>query len=234
MSMGDLRRDGLGRRTLLSRIARVAAVAAVALPMSAGALLGSAGAQERRILEAALDLFVERGFHATTIPEIARRAGLAAGTIYLYFPGKEALVNAILVRMRTCLGAMLAAALPRAPRGTRAEFEGIWAVFSRFALECERGMAFCDLHHHAQYVDAGAHAARAPTERLLEAHFQAGRRAGRYRDLEPSALRAAVAGVLLGMNKFARAGQLRLDAGLLAEAREMAWRAVTRAERSEA
>lgn len=46
MSMGDLRRDGLGRRTLLSRIARVAAVAAVALPMSAGALLGSAGAQD--------------------------------------------------------------------------------------------------------------------------------------------------------------------------------------------
>ncbi len=50
MSIGESRRNGHDRRTLLSRIARVAAVAAVALPMSAGALLGSAAAQDAEAL----------------------------------------------------------------------------------------------------------------------------------------------------------------------------------------
>ena len=186
-----------------------------------------ASPQERRILDAALDLFVERGYHATTIPEIARRAGLAAGTIYLYFPGKEQLVTALLTRVRGALARELAEALPR-PRGTRAEFEALWAVFARFALSCERALAFCDLHHHTPYAGPEASAVWDPAKARLRAHFAAGRRAGLYRDLPPDVLRAVVAGTLLGVHKFARAGELVLSAGLLDEAREMAWRAVTR------
>jgi len=48
----------------------------------------------RRILAAALDLFQERGFAETTMREIARRAGVATGAAYYYFPSKEAIVMA--------------------------------------------------------------------------------------------------------------------------------------------
>jgi AcrR family transcriptional regulator len=44
------------------------------------------------ILHAAAEAFAERGFHATTIKEIARRAGVADGTIYNAFDNKEALL----------------------------------------------------------------------------------------------------------------------------------------------
>src|SRR5690606_27876447 len=47
------------------------------------------------ILHAALELFVERGFWGTAVPEIAEKAGVGAGTIYRYFESKEALVNAL-------------------------------------------------------------------------------------------------------------------------------------------
>src|SRR5439155_14023990 len=47
------------------------------------------------IMNAALDLFVERGFHGTAVPEIADKAGVGAGTIYRYFESKEALVNVL-------------------------------------------------------------------------------------------------------------------------------------------
>ena len=52
------------------------------------------------ILAAALDLFVERGFHGTSVPSVAERAGVAAGTIYHYFASKEALVNALFKRWK--------------------------------------------------------------------------------------------------------------------------------------
>ena len=47
-----------------------------------------------RLVRAALELFTEQGFRATTTPELARRAGVAEATIYRHFAGKEALLNA--------------------------------------------------------------------------------------------------------------------------------------------
>ena len=44
----------------------------------------------RRLLKAARGLFVERGFHGTRPQDIARAAGVASGTFYLYFADKEA------------------------------------------------------------------------------------------------------------------------------------------------
>ena len=54
-------------------------------------------AEERpqELLEAALDTFVERGYAATSMDEIARRAGVSKGTLYLYYPGKAELLKAV-------------------------------------------------------------------------------------------------------------------------------------------
>ena len=45
-------------------------------------------------MDAALAVFRERGYEGTTIPAIARRAGIAQGTVYNYFPSKERLLFA--------------------------------------------------------------------------------------------------------------------------------------------
>ena len=53
-------------------------------------------AQRREeILKAALEVFSQKGYEASTIPEIARAAGVAAGTIYLYYPSKRELFVAV-------------------------------------------------------------------------------------------------------------------------------------------
>jgi TetR/AcrR family transcriptional regulator len=60
------------------------------------------GKRERRkearpgeLLDAALDLFVEKGFAATRAEEVAARAGVSKGTLFLYFPSKEELFKAV-------------------------------------------------------------------------------------------------------------------------------------------
>jgi len=52
-------------------------------------------ARPAELLAAALDCFVEKGFAATRMEDIARRAGVAKGTFYLYFPSKEAVFEAL-------------------------------------------------------------------------------------------------------------------------------------------
>jgi len=47
----------------------------------------------QRLARAALDLFTTQGYHATTTPELAKRAGVAEGTIYRHFASKQALLN---------------------------------------------------------------------------------------------------------------------------------------------
>ena len=47
------------------------------------------------MLEAALDLFVERGYAATRLEDVARRAGVSKGTLYLYYENKEELFKAV-------------------------------------------------------------------------------------------------------------------------------------------
>jgi len=70
--------------------------------MSPSARPADAGPRQRRkearpleLLEAALALFVEKGFAATRTEEVARRAGVSKGTLYLYYSSKEELFKAV-------------------------------------------------------------------------------------------------------------------------------------------
>ncbi len=53
-------------------------------------------ARPGELLDAALDLFVEKGFAATRSEEVAARAGVSKGTLFLYFPTKEELFKAVI------------------------------------------------------------------------------------------------------------------------------------------
>ncbi|RYE47166.1 MAG: TetR/AcrR family transcriptional regulator [Hyphomicrobiales bacterium] len=57
-----------------------------------------AEARPDEVLDAALELFIEKGFASTRVEDIAKRAGLSKGTVYLYFPSKEALLEGLVRR----------------------------------------------------------------------------------------------------------------------------------------
>ena len=53
-------------------------------------------ARPAELMAAALDLFVERGYAATRLDDVAARAGVSKGTLYLYFSSKEELFKAVI------------------------------------------------------------------------------------------------------------------------------------------
>ena len=61
-------------------------------------------ARPGELLEAALDLFVEKGFAGTRVEEVAKRAGVSKGTLFLYFASKEELFKAV---VRQYIGSQL-------------------------------------------------------------------------------------------------------------------------------
>lgn len=71
-------------------------------------------ARREEILDAARRVFAERGFRGTTIADIAEGAGIALGTIYLYFPSKEDVFAALHQR----LGELITSAISEGGTGT--------------------------------------------------------------------------------------------------------------------
>lgn len=64
-------------------------------PLAVGAAARSRAETRRRLIESGTDLFAKQGLVTTTTTQIARAAGVAAGTFYLHFPDKHALFRSI-------------------------------------------------------------------------------------------------------------------------------------------
>ncbi len=67
--------------------------------------------RREEILTAAKAVFASRGFHATTIADVAKAAGISYGSIYWYFDSKEALFHALMAAQEDALRRRIAAAL---------------------------------------------------------------------------------------------------------------------------
>lgn len=97
-------------------------------------------AAERRqaIIDAALDEFIARGFTATRLDDVARRAGVAKGTIYLHFKDKESMFEELI---RTALVPLIGrlAAPPPAGGSVRAALEGFAKTFAQEVVTTRRG-----------------------------------------------------------------------------------------------
>lgn len=179
------------------------------------------------VLDAALTLFAERGFHGTSIPELAAASGLAVGSLYRHIEGKEQLVNEVYRRAKSLLATALVRAVPPSPTATlRAQFHALWWALVDFARTEPRAFAFLELHHHGDYLDAESRALElrilAPIAQVVER----GRAAGELRAVSAPALIVTVWGAFVGMVRAARAGYLTLDDAVAGDVEETAWAAI--------
>ena len=97
-------------------------------------------ARPEELLDAALAVFGEQGYRATTLEEVARRAGVSKGTIYLYFASKDDLFRAM-VEKNVIAMLELAEARAREHTGTASDLlealiRGMWHALSRPEMVC--------------------------------------------------------------------------------------------------
>src|SRR5215475_10668649 len=87
-----------GRRRIASRAARASDPKVVSddLPLIKISRAERAAERRQAIIDAAMEEFISRGFAATRLDDIARRAGVAKGTIYLHFKDKESMFEELI------------------------------------------------------------------------------------------------------------------------------------------
>ncbi|MEM9493479.1 MAG: TetR/AcrR family transcriptional regulator [Myxococcota bacterium] len=179
------------------------------------------------ILTAALEVFSERGFHAATVPQVARRAGIGAGTIYGHFSSKEELGNALYQRWKLRYVEHVLSSIPR-EGPWRARFRGFWQGMVRFAQEHPNVLEYLEFHHHSTYLDSGSHEATARLATEMSALIEAGQADEVFVDGPPLILTNMIYGAFLRLLRVGRSGWLELTPELFAAAEERAWAMIRR------
>jgi TetR/AcrR family transcriptional regulator, repressor of fatR-cypB operon len=177
--------------------------------------------KRQALMDAALDLFEERTFHGSPMPELADRAGVAAGTIYRYFPSKEALGNELFRAWKRELASTFATAAD-AP-SAREGFTHYWDGVVGFAIAQPTAFAFLEFHRHDPYLDDESRALVATIDAEAASFIRRFQRRGEIRSGKPEALVALVFGSIVGLVKAATAGQFALDTRRITEARNAMW-----------
>jgi len=159
------------------------------------------GRRERRraaILRAAVDVFAKRGYTAARMREVAQSAGVADGTLYLYFAGKEALLIAILEEHAEGF-------LARAKRDANRVADPrkkLAAVVSRHLASLERDRALAhvfqiELRHSRRFLRQVARGQVAKYLHLIERIVRDGAASGAFRgDIPPEVTARAVFGAI--------------------------------------
>ncbi|WP_420964812.1 TetR/AcrR family transcriptional regulator [Bradyrhizobium sp. B120] len=128
------------RTTIRPAAARIPKVASAPLPEAKPAASRAGKSAERRaaIIEAAMDEFIARGFAAARLDDVAKRAGVAKGTLYLYFKDKESMFEELI---RTALVPLIGrlTALPTITGPVRDAVEGFAETFMHEVVATRRG-----------------------------------------------------------------------------------------------
>jgi AcrR family transcriptional regulator len=177
------------------------------------------------ILTAALDCFAERGVAATRMEDVAKRAGVTKGTLYLYFPTKEELFKAVVrAELVPAVGMLEAAAAEPAPAAeVLRRLVAVWAehvVGSKFSVLPKLVLAevgnFPELGKF--YLDEVIRRAR----RLLSEVVRRGIESGEFRAVDVDQVFYCVVGPLLlsvlWRHSFERFDDRPLDAAALCRA----------------
>ena len=174
------------------------------------------------ILHAARELMSERSYGATTMPGVARRAGIAAGTIYLHFASKEAMVNAVYRASKLEMQRFLVDAMATA-RTPREGFHRLWRGLFEFSRKEPEAFRFLEMHRHLPYLDADSREVARNVFEGVADYVRLAQKEGAIRDAPAEVLIALAFGAFVGLAKEAECGHAPLDEESIAISESAVW-----------
>jgi AcrR family transcriptional regulator len=181
--------------------------------------------KRRQILQAALVLFSDFGFHGTAMSKLAREAGVPVGTLYRHFASKDELIHALYVEMKhERLAAMLEGYDPAL--SLRARFELFWKNTYAYCVSHPREFKFAEQYAFSPYLRDVTKAIHIDMSRELGQFFGDGYRDGVFKTLPPQILTAIISGPLNALVTREIAGIVKLNSADRQSVMDACWDAI--------
>ena len=190
--------------------------ATIERPVAASA--GASPDKREAILAAALRLIARLGLHAAPMSAVAREAGVAAGTLYLYFPSKEAMINALYLEVLAHRHRSMAADAEGARGDGAIGRAGLWAFWhglARWHLDHPDGSSFLLQCKASTILTEDTREAERRMDAEGLANFEQAVAGGRLRDLPLQVFWALVAGPIFLLSQMRDAGEMEVTDDVL-------------------
>lgn len=175
-----------------------------------------------RIARATYALVERSGLSGLTMAEIAKMAGMATGTLYLYFPSKEELIKSLYEQAKTATSQRLSVGYdPAAPY--RSRFRQVWLNLINNRVERYQESLFQEQYYNSPWF---AEESRALSTRLMAswiAFIDEGKQQEMLKNVPTSLLGAFVMGSAREVANLARSNAIVLDDATLNAAFAMCW-----------
>src|SRR3954453_22462222 len=178
------------------------------------------------ILNAAMGLFGELGYDGTTVPMIAERARVGAGTIYRYFENKESLVNILFQDCVKKFSKTLRDQFPESSAEFRDQFHHIFSQMTVFARNNAKELTFIDSHCNSHVLDHTSKELFNDFMGNIRSLLENGKKQGVINNLPSDALISIVYGAFSYLYRLIRNGQLEETPELLQNVEDCCWRAI--------
>ncbi|RZU42109.1 TetR family transcriptional regulator [Edaphobacter modestus] len=174
------------------------------------------------ILDAMLDVVVERGFHEAPMSLIIERSGASAGVIYHYFQSKEEIIQALYERVRALKRTSLLEGYSPEMEAKEA-FLQVWTNGYHFYRKHLKEMRFLDQYETAGFVCHPDSAARPDKEKIgFERRFRSRSKGGVLNELPPEVIQELTFGVVARLARQPR----KLSPKVMRDVAEKVWEAI--------
>nr|WP_246485216.1 TetR/AcrR family transcriptional regulator [Chitinophaga qingshengii] len=148
-----------------------------------------------RIFGAVLKLVTKKGLAGMTMGDISKEAGIATGTLYVYFDNKDALINALFAACREN-SVMVSFRGYDAQQPFKPGFRSIWMNILRYRLHNFEEFIFQEQCYHSPYITAATREKARQLAEPLYALIARGQKEQLIKNLEPDILVAFIIGAM--------------------------------------
>ena len=181
------------------------------------------------ILAAALRLIARFGLHNTPMSAVAREAGVAVGTVYLYFPSKEAMINALYLHVLEDRNRSLFQDVGQRTESAadpRAALWEAWHALARWHLEHEEGSNLIAQCRASGILSEETRAAEQRTDARGLVLYEQAIEQGHLRRMSRYVFWALLAGPVYALVQMRDAGETEITDEILRATFEGVWRSL--------
>jgi len=186
-----------------------------------------------QITQAALKLFIEQGFQNTSTASISKKAGVATGTLFLYFPTKDDLINSLYKDAKEQLGTALSAGFPKAG-STKTRLKYLWDAAIQWALANNDAFRFMQMFKSSPLITRLTREELVPTGEFAVSFIRQAIKKGEIADINIELLFTVIDALLSAAVNLAVLKPAKSRTQIVEQAFEVLWKgiAVPRREKS--
>jgi len=175
-----------------------------------------------QIFNATLKLVQEYGLAGITMSKIAKASKLATGTIYIYFPGKEELINALFTECRKSSAAIYFTGYnPDMP--FKLGFKTIWMNLLHYQIEKFREAVFLDQCYHSPFIEESTKEITRKLFQPLHKLIEQGKKEGLVKDMDTFLLLTFMKGSISEIVRYSFYSGRKINTAMMEQAFNLCW-----------